>query len=226
MELNEYEMRLLCQLKGDEIMYRHYINILSACTSHRDVVTKVVKPMFKEGYVGKNEISKIHFYGTLTELVKQLNGSRIVNSSLYYQIIHKTPQWENEEDNAGEPDDECLSLIINIILRKGGRPIKTKTIIMEDVPDNITELLRPSVEEGHVQLKKRTLRHFNARENIEVTMVSCASCLMQYVILRLMETGAGMTVDYKSEFTSQKHVTLDKVLEMLELEDDEEQDAM
>lgn len=77
MEQKELEEKLLNQLNGDKEKYNKYTRLLSTCTKAYDVAAKVVRPMFIDGNISKDDICKIAYYGTLAELVEHLNKHHI-----------------------------------------------------------------------------------------------------------------------------------------------------
>lgn len=224
MEQTELEQKLLNRLNGNQEEYSKYINLLSTCTKPYDVALKVVRPMFIEGFVSKDDISKKDYYGTLAELVEHLNNHRIAPTSLYYHIITNLSKWKEEKDEA--PKNEPFRQKTRIKHNQDGSMEIFNYLYLKEVPDNVAELLKPYIESGNAEVKKKLQRNFNARGESEVMEVGCAAWLMSDVILTLKETSGNIKVNFKSFYIRQEQITLDEALEIVDSESDEEQEDL
>lgn len=224
MEQKELEQKLLNRLEGNQEKYCKYTNLLSLCTKPVDVADKVVRPMFIDGYISKDGISKKYYYGTLAELVEHYNGHHIAPKSLYYHIIAKLSKWKDEKEavQKSEPYRQETRIKHNA---DGSMEI-FNYIYMKKIPDNVSELLKPYIELGYAEVKKKLQRNFNARGEEEVMEIGCAAWLMPDVILTLKETLDDMTVNFKSHYIRQEQITLDEALEIVDSESDEEQEDL
>lgn len=99
-------------------------------------------------------------------------------------------------------------------------------LYLKEVPDNVAELLKPYIESGNAEVKKKLQRNFNARGESEVMEVGCAAWLMSDVILTLKETSGNIKVNFKSFYIRQEQITLDEALEIVDSESDEEQEDL
>ena len=226
MEQQELELTLLNRLHNDREKFDKYIGILSTCTKPYDVADKVIKPMFLEGSVSKDEIGTNVYYGTLAELVEHLNHHHIAPKSIYYHINAKLSSWikkKNEQDATAR--NEAFRQETRIIPHTDGSLEIFNYIYLREMPADVTEMLKPYIEQGFAEMKKKLQRNFNARGESEVMELKCASWLMFDVLQALKEHTPEMTLDYRSCYTRQEHITLDEALEILASETDEEQEA-
>ena len=224
MEQKELEQKLLYRLNGNQEKFSKYTNLLSTCTKPYDVAVKVVRPMFIEGIISKDDISKNDYYGTLAELVEHLNKHRIAPTSLYYHIITNLPKWKEEKDEAQK--NEPFRQETRIKHNQDGSMEIFNYLYLKEVPDNVSELLKPYIELGYAEVKKKLQRNFNARGEEEIMEIGCAAWLMPDVILTLKETSGDMTVNFKSHYIRQEQITLDEALEIVDSESDEEQEDL
>lgn len=221
MEQKELEEKLLNQLNGDKEKYNKYTRLLSTCTKAYDVAAKVVRPMFIDGNISKDDICKIAYYGTLAELVEHLNKHHIAPKSLYYHITANLSKWKAEKYEA--QNNEPFRQETRINHHQDGSLEIFNYIYLKEIPDNVAEMLKPYIEQGYAETRKKLLRNFNARGMAEVTEITCATWLMPDVIMTLKETAGDMTVDYKSLYIRKEQITLDEALEIINSESDEEQ---
>lgn len=221
MEQKELEQKLFYRLNGNREKYSKYINLLSTCTKPYDVAVKVVRPMFIDGIVSKDDISKKDYYGTLAKLVEHLNKHHIAPKSLYYHIITNLSKWKEEKDEAQK--NEPFRQETRIKHNQDGSMEIFNYLYLKEVPDNVTELLKPYIKSGYAEVKKKLQRNFDARGESEVMEIGCAAWLMPDVILTLKETSDDMTVNFKSLYIRQEQITLDEALEIVDSESDEEQ---
>lgn len=170
MEQKELEQKLLNRLNGDREKYSKYTTLLSTCTKPYDVAFKVVRAMFIDGLISKDDISKIDYYGTLAKLVEHLNNHHIAPKSLYYHIIANLSKWKAEKDAA--QNSEPFRHETRIRHNQDGSMEIFNYIYLKEVPDNVSELLRPYIELGYAEVKKKNQRYFNVRGEAEVMSIT------------------------------------------------------
>lgn len=224
MEQKELEQKLLNQLNGDKEKYSKYTNLLSTCTKAYDVAVKVVRQMFIDGNISKDDISKKAYYGTLSELVEHLNNHHIAPKSLYYHITANLSKWKAEKYEA--QNNERFRQETRIRHNQDGSLEISNYIYLKEIPDNVAEMLKPYIESGYAEIKRKLQRNFNARGEAEVMEIGCAAWLMSDVILTLKETADGMKVNYRSPYVRQEQITLDEALEIVDSETHEEQEDL
>lgn len=166
MEQKELELKLLNLFNGDQEKYAKYATILSTCTKPDEVANRVVKPMFIEGYVSKDEISKKAFYGTLAELVECYNGHRIAPKSLYYHITANLSEWKKDKEAAQK--SEPFRIETRIRRNADGSMEIFKYIYMKVIPDNVDEWLKAYIDSGNAEMMKNIKRNVMARGEDEV----------------------------------------------------------
>lgn len=179
MEQEELELKLLNWLNGDREKYTTYAIILSTCTKPKDVANKVVKPMFIEGFISKDEISKIAYYGTLAKLVGYYNGHRIAPKSLYYHIITELPKWVKEKEAAQKK--EAFRQETRIRRNTDGSVEITIYTYMNKPPGYMEEWLKSCIELGNAEMEKKNIRSFDARQQDEVTDTKSGSGLVPVI---------------------------------------------
>ena len=221
MEQKELEQKLLKLFNGNQEKYCQYTSLLSLCTKPADVANKVIGPMFIDGYISKDDISKKDYYGTLAELIEHYNGHHIAPQNLDYHITANLKKWKNEKEEAQK--NEPFRQETRIRHNADGSMEIFNYVYMKNIPDNVSELLKPYIELGYAEVKKKVQRNFNARGEEEVMEIGCAAWLMPDVILTLKEISGDMTVDFKSHYIRQEQITLDEALEIIDSESDEEQ---
>lgn len=223
MDKKELESKLLGYLDNDCEKLDKYSGILSTCHKPYDVANRVIKPMFMEGDIDKDDIGKEDYYGTLADLVEVQNNRHIPHKSLYYHINIRLQDWKKEkEQNLNEASFRHETRIKR---NTDGSLEIFNYIYVQTVPDNVSDLLAPYIGQGYAEMKKKLQKHFNARGEAEVMEIKCASWLMTDVIMALKETVGDMTVSFKSRYTRQNQIPLSAVLEIVESETDEEQES-
>lgn len=196
---------LLGYLGGNEEKFDRYLSQLAICQKAYDVADRVIRPIYINEAIKKEDVCKRNFYGSILDYAAATYEKKFNADTLYYHIYTKVEkEWKNErkariqqqatEQTKASVNKEKAATVVNIHLN----------ITLHINGEKVFELLKQLSRKLYFTFTKNTESHFDG-DGTAVVYQLCGTPSDMVAVLQSIGRELGETSIEKVSYLSKEH---------------------